>query len=166
MRGCADGGALWPLPVALREARALPRHARRGGRGRQAAQVTCWRQGLEAAQSLPLRLQPLHGALRTPTPRASPTPRRRKVLQGYGLQSHACSRYTRSRFRAASSAYGRATALGMGSIIAAGSTRPALRSLKASMSSTGGPSAGQRSPRVARAGCQPAGQRPRRVISG
>ena len=25
-----------PLPVALREARALPRHARRGGRGRQA----------------------------------------------------------------------------------------------------------------------------------
>ena len=28
-----------PLPVALREARALPRHARGGGRGRQAAQV-------------------------------------------------------------------------------------------------------------------------------
>ena len=30
-----------PLPIALQEARALPRHARGGGRGRQAAQV--WR---------------------------------------------------------------------------------------------------------------------------
>ena len=31
------GGAPRPLPIALREARALPRHARGGGRGRQAA---------------------------------------------------------------------------------------------------------------------------------
>ena len=58
------GGAPRPLPVALREARALPWHARRGGRGRQAAQVPAGRAGcqdLEAAQSLPLCLQPLHG---------------------------------------------------------------------------------------------------------
>ena len=51
------------LPVPLREARALPRHARQGGRGRQAPQVLAGRagrQGLEAAQSL---LQPLHGRL-------------------------------------------------------------------------------------------------------
>ena len=55
------GGAPRPLPLALREARALPRHARGGGRGRQAAQVPAGRpgrQGLEAAQGLPLRLQP------------------------------------------------------------------------------------------------------------
>ena len=32
-----------PLPLALREARALPRHARGGGRGRQAAQVPAGR---------------------------------------------------------------------------------------------------------------------------
>ena len=60
----AHRGAPRPLSVALREARALPWHARRGGRGRQAAQVPAeraGRQGLEAAQGLPLRLQPLHG---------------------------------------------------------------------------------------------------------
>ena len=39
------GGAPRPLPVALREARALPRHARGGGRGRQAAQVPAGRAG-------------------------------------------------------------------------------------------------------------------------
>ena len=52
-----------------RSASASPRRPalpRRGGRGRQAAQVLAGRagrQGLEAAQGLPLRLQPLHGGL-------------------------------------------------------------------------------------------------------
>ena len=42
------GGAPRPLPVALQEACALPRHARRGGRGRHAAQVKFLRDVLGA----------------------------------------------------------------------------------------------------------------------